>query len=136
MPTILPSLKRPSSDSFFTPISQRQRRSGPVYYVALDNGTAARLPIQPYVAITEPITISNPNSPENNNEEGTTIIVDVPIGHEDYPSDDEDRLEEINKPEFAGLTLEQRKIAVQTWFRSREKHEERKRNKSSHVCIS
>lgn len=62
-----------------------------------------------------------------------SIVVEVPPGHEDFEDPTAAGIEELAEPEFSGLSLEDRKIAVQAWFASRQKVEGPTRGKSSHV---
>lgn len=68
-------------------------------------------------------------------KDGDTIVVDVPPGHDDYPSEDEamavDIPEEFNNSEWSTA---RRDGAISMWRKNRKKLERKAREKSSHVC--
>lgn len=68
-------------------------------------------------------------------KDGDTIVVDVPPGHDDYPSEDEalevDIPEEFRNSEWS---MARRDGAISTWRKNRKKLERKAREKSSHVC--
>jgi hypothetical protein len=78
-------------------------------------------------------SISNTSSASSSIPPADTIVVDVPPGHEDYPSDDE--VEDLPTPIFAGqnMTDEEKIEACKRWSIDRAKHERKKREKSSFV---
>jgi len=78
------------------------------------------------------------NTASVDEEEEDTIIVDAPPpGHTDYPSDDDmaDGDADLPAPTFNDKTMsEQKKLdAVKRWSTDREKHEKKKRTKTSFV---
>lgn len=122
------AIKRKADPSFFAPKAQRPSR-GPVRnYAAMNEGRAS-------FDIVSPSTIvdSMSNSHEASNTDEDTIIVEAPPGADDYDSGDGGDFEDILEPEFPGLTLEQRKSAVQAWFAGRKTHEAKRRSKGSYV---
>lgn len=63
-----------------------------------------------------------------------TIIVDAPPGHEDFFSDDEE-MKDIPEPAFESTSLSdaEKLEAIKRWNLNRQKHERKKRTKSSFV---
>lgn len=127
------NLKRSPNKDFFLPAGQRVKRAERVDYAALDAGRAFQINTSPPRSSSPSFCSSSPIPSTSDEEIEDSIIVEVPLGHEDSEDPTAAGIEELAEPEFSGLSLEDRKIAVQAWFASRQKVEGPTRGKSSHV---
>jgi hypothetical protein len=129
-----PLKRSPDKDFFLAPAAQRAKRSERVDYAALEAGSTSQPTFNatPFSSSSSCAT-SSPIPNTSDDEVENSITVEVPPGHEDFEDPTAAGIEELAEPEFGGLSLHNRKIAIQAWFASRQKVESPTRGKSSHV---
>lgn len=126
------SAARPAS-SFFV---ARPKRNVP----AQDYANIERPQFNPTNTPTTQATASSSSSTNDRraeSPEGESITVDIPVGHDNYPSDDEMPDVEADVPPLTDtptpLTDIEKAIAIQKWRKDKKAHTRKKRSKNSHV---